>query len=128
MENKVHPKKEPLEEELEVLKNAYDRTLRSCLMAGLLFIPEGLQCWNSDTDDDPEDVFVEELSDALGEQARGTIETLSTYLPIIVRGPSELVKEVRLLKFGDAHLLEVLQDRIDVIENRLALIKESVVQ
>ena len=115
--------KQDLEDELEVLKRAKHTTLRSCLMAGVLFIPEGLQFWNSETEEEPEDVFTEELTEALVEQVRGEIDSLSTYLPIIVRGPVELLKEVRLQKFGDSHLLEVLQDRIDVVENRLSLIE-----
>jgi hypothetical protein len=128
MTNTVHPKKEPLEEELEVLRRAYDVTLKSTLMAGILIIPDGIQCWNAETDDEPTDVLVEELTDALAEQAKGDVTTLATYLPIMLRGPSELLKEVRLQKFGDAHMLEVLQDRIEVIENRLELAKQSVVQ
>lgn len=120
--------KQILEEELEVLRRAKDITLKSCLMAGILHIPDGIQCWNSDVEDEPEDKLIEELSEALLDQAVGDIDTISTYAPIILRGPVELLKEIRLLKFGDAHLLEVLQDRIEVIESRLALIKEPVVQ
>lgn len=97
-------------------------------MAGILHIPEGLTFWNSDTDEDPRNAFVEELSDALVEQTKGDIDSIATYAPIIIQGPVELLREVRLQKFGDSHFLEVLQDRIDVIESRLALIEEAVVQ
>ena len=111
--------REILEEELELLRKNMTVTLRSRLSAGLLLIPEGLQVWNSETEDEP--TFEEELWAAMMEPVRD-IASLSSYLPFIIRGPVELLSEVRHMKFGNDQNIEILQNRIDTLEARLEML------
>lgn len=98
--------------------------LKSRLNAGLLVVPEGLQIWNSEVEDEPD--FVEDLMDALARPVDDIVTDMS-FLPIILRGPSDLIREVKHLKFSRDESVEVIQDRIDVIENRLDMYRNSLV-
>src|SRR5690348_8676968 len=89
-----------LQEELELLQRSKLAILKSRLNAGILFIPEGLTFWNSEIEDVPG-----ELMDALVDQSR--FQTDLSYLPIIVCGDVDLLKEVRQLKFTDDRSVEV---------------------
>ena len=115
---------EYLEEELDLLYRTKIAILKSRLNAGLLVIPEGLQVWNSEVEDEPD--IVDELVDALTKPVEDTVTDMS-FLPIILRGPAELVREVKHLKFSRDESVEVIQDRIDVIENRLDMYRNSLV-
>jgi len=125
----MNTQKELLEEELYLLQRTKNAILRSLLNAGLLLIPDGLQVWNSETEAEPpvEDLFEEELFSAMLTSIQD-VDSLSTYLPFIIRGPKDELDGVRHLKFSRDESLDVIQDRIDLIENRLALMDGSVVE
>jgi hypothetical protein len=121
--------KELLEEELELLQRTKIAILKSRLNAGLLLIPDGLQVWNSENEPEPplDDLFEEEFVGAMVDSVQD-IDTLTTFIPIIVRGPKDQLDGIRHLKFGRDESLDVIQDRIEVIEDRLALMAGSVVE
>lgn len=120
---RVNTRNEMLKEELEVLRNARDVVIKSALMAGILVIPDELTIWNSEIEDEPS--FEEYLFDALADQLKADDTAYATYLPFIIRGPVDLIREVRQLRSGDARLLEVLYDRINILEERLAISNEG---
>jgi hypothetical protein len=108
------------EEELALFQKSKILALKALDMPGILVIPEGLTTWNEDEDE----TIVGALTDAIVHQAQGDIERCSMYAPIIIQGPSDLIKEVRHIKFGDPERLKVVQDRIDVLESKLASLNE----
>lgn len=115
-----------LEDELELFQSSKILALKALDMPGILVVPDGLTTWNEDIEEEPS--IVGELSEALVEQARGDITTCSSYAPIIMQGPTDLIKEVRHIKFGDPERLFVIQSRIDVLEDRLANLDDSVIE
>lgn len=116
---------ELLEEELDLLRRTKIAILRSQLNSGLLLIPDGLQVWNSEIEDEPN--FEEELSDYLLNSVQD-VDSLTSFMPFIIRGPKDLLEEVRHLRFTDERAVEVIQDRIDVIEDRIAKINGTMVE
>lgn len=114
----VNPDRELLEEQLELLERTMTVTLRSRLNAGILVVPEGLQVWDSETEEEPDYSFEDELFEALLAPVRD-IDSLSSYLPFIIRGPVDLLKEVRHIKFGNDGDIEAIQGRIDSVRERL---------
>lgn len=120
----VNPAREVLEEQLELLERAMTVTLRSKLNAGILLIPEDLQAWNSETEEEPDHAFEDELFEALLAPVRD-IDSLSSYLPFIIRGPVDLLSEVRHIKFGNDGDIEAIQGRIDSVRERLAWLDKA---
>lgn len=114
----VNPAREILEEQLELLERTMTVTLRSRLNAGILLVPDDLQVWNSETEEEPDYSFEDELFEALLEPVRN-IDSLSSYLPFIIRGPVDLLSEVRHIKFSNDGDIEAIQARIDSVRERL---------
>ena len=118
----TYDNREILLEELEILERLKIITLRRTLNAGLLVIPDGLEPlpadWDEECDEDDKS-FEDMLVEAMLHPVRDP-DSPGTIVPIILRGPADLVQHVRLIKFDD-HMIDIedIEKRIEAIKGRL---------
>lgn len=111
--------REILLEELEVLERLKIITLRRTLGAGILVIPDGLEpvgeVYEDEDDESLEDLIMEALLHPVVNR-----DSAGSFVPIILRGPADLIREVRLIKFDDYMIdIEDIEKRIEAIKSRL---------